>query len=42
MEVGCRRRLTSPPHLGYGRQGAGGVIAPNKTPVLVVDLVGLY
>ncbi len=38
MKVGGRRRLTIPPHMGYGPQGAGGVIAPNETLVFVVDL----
>lgn len=38
MRVGGRRRLTIPPHMGYGAQGAGGVIAPNETLIFVVDL----
>jgi peptidylprolyl isomerase len=41
MKVGGRRRLTIPPHLGYGAGGIGGVIAPNETLVFVVDLLGV-
>lgn len=41
MRVGGRRRLTIPPHLGYGARGAGGVIKPNETLIFVVDLLGV-
>ncbi len=41
MRVGGRRRLVIPSHLGYGQQGAGGVIAPGETLIFVVDLVEL-
>jgi peptidylprolyl isomerase len=39
MKVGGRRKLTIPPHLGYGERGAGGAIAPGETLIFVVDLV---
>lgn len=38
MRVGGRRTITIPPHMGYGAQGAGGVIGPNETLIFTVDL----
>ncbi len=42
MKIGGRRRLTIPAHLGYGQQGAGGVIKGGETLVFVVDLVNVF
>jgi len=41
MKVGGRRSITIPPHLGYGAQGAGGVIKGGETLVFVVDLLNV-
>src|SRR5689334_13742735 len=41
MKVGGRRRITIPPHMAYGKRGAGGVIGPDETLVFVVDLVSV-
>ncbi len=41
MRVGGRRRLTIPPHLGYGNRGAGAAIKPGETLIFVVDLLGV-
>lgn len=41
MQVGDKRRLTIPPSMGYGSQGAGENIPPNSWLVYEVELVGI-
>jgi len=39
MCVGEKRKLTVPPHLGYGEQGAGEVIPPGSTLLFETELL---
>lgn len=39
LQVGDKARFVIPSHLGYGAQGAGGVIPPNATLIFDVELM---
>ena len=41
LKIGDKAILYIPSHLGYGAQGAGGVIPPNTNLIFEIELVGL-
>jgi FK506-binding protein 2 len=41
MCIGEKRKLTIPPHLGYGSSGAGNVIPPDATLVFTTELISI-
>jgi FKBP-type peptidyl-prolyl cis-trans isomerase FkpA len=41
MKVGGKAKLTCPPGIAYGAQGAGGVIPPNATLNFEIELLAI-
>ncbi len=41
MKIGWKRKLVIPAELGYGKQGAGGLIPPNSELIFDVESLGI-
>lgn len=41
MKIGEKRKLTIPPELAYGDQGAGDIIPPNSTLIFEITMLGI-
>jgi FKBP-type peptidyl-prolyl cis-trans isomerase len=41
MKIGGQRRLVIPSNMGYGPNGAGGVIPPNAALIFDVELIAV-
>jgi FKBP-type peptidyl-prolyl cis-trans isomerase len=41
MPVGSKWQLFIPPHLAYGERGEGGIVGPNSTLILEVELLAI-
>ncbi|HRH42683.1 MAG TPA: FKBP-type peptidyl-prolyl cis-trans isomerase, partial [Pyrinomonadaceae bacterium] len=41
LRVGDHATLIIPPSIGYGAEGAGGVIPPNATLIFIIEVLGV-
>jgi FKBP-type peptidyl-prolyl cis-trans isomerase len=41
LKVGDHATLIIPPEIGYGANGAGGVIPPNATLIFIIEVLGV-
>ena len=41
LRVGDHAVLTIPPEIGYGATGAGGIIPPNATLIVIIEVLGV-
>jgi len=41
LRIGDHATLIIPPEIGYGANGAGGVIPPNATLIFIIEVIGV-